>query len=342
MSGERKHPRIPFEKIRTIPRSERAWKVSRRDFAKPLPPGAGVAELLDSLPRVFAADGLRETVRAIAGAHARGAPVVALVGAHVVKCGLGPLLCELVRRRVITAIAMNGAGAIHDYEVARWGETSENVDATLVEGTFGLIDETGREMNALFAEGAKAEMGMGEALGAGLARAGARFAADSLLAAGHEAGIPVTVHVALGTDVIHQHPTARGDLIGALTMEDFRILAAVVAQLGRGGVVLNIGSAVVLPEVFLKCVSSARNLGHPVTGFTAVNLDMIQHYRPQENVLRRPTLGGGRAIALTGHHEIMVPLLAACVFAEIERETRRKTPQSSRRNRAGATRKEAD
>jgi hypothetical protein len=288
--------------------------VRREHFAKAIPRGATVAQLLDALPRLLAADGLRGAVDALAGARRAKAEAIALVGAHVVKCGLGPILCDLIRRGVFTAVAMNGAGAIHDFELARWGETSEDVDDTLVEGTFGLVEETGREMNAIFERGADRGEGMGEALGADLVQGGAPHAAESLLAAGHEAGIPVTVHVALGTDVIHQHPTARGDVIGRLTMEDFRILGAVVSRLGPGGVVLNLGSAVILPEVFLKCVSTARNLGHPVAGFTAVNLDMTQHYRPLENVLRRPTLSGGRAIAITGHHEILIPLLAACVL----------------------------
>jgi deoxyhypusine synthase len=300
--------------MRTVRRSERSWKVNRSHLGSPVEPAARVADLVAAMPRLLAADGLRAAAAAIAHAHREGGSVVALVGAHVVKCGLGPLLSDLVRRRVLTAIAMNGAGAIHDFEMARWGETSENVDDTLVEGTFGLVEETGREMNALFAEALQAGLGMGEGLGRGLIASHAPFAADSLLAAGHQAGIPVTVHVAVGTDVIHQHPTARGDVIGALTMDDFRILAAAVAALDARGVVLNLGSAVILPEVFLKCVSTARNLGHAVQGFTAVNLDMIQHYRPSENVLRRPTSPGGHPIAITGHHEIMIPLLAACVL----------------------------
>ncbi len=314
MAERGRRPRIAHEKVRTVPRGERRWKVRREHLGKALPAGASVAQLLDALPRLLAADGFRAAVDALARARREKAEAIALVGAHVVKCGLGPTVCDLIRRGVITAVAMNGAGAIHDYELARWGETSEDVDDTLVEGTFGLVEETGREMNALFEQGAARGVGMGEALGEGLARGAAPHGAESLLAVGREAGIPVTVHVAIGTDVIHQHPTARGDVIGRLTMEDFRILGAVVARLGPGGVVVNLGSAVVLPEVFLKCVSTARNLGHPVAGFTAVNIDMTQHYRPLENVLRRPTLSGGRAVAITGHHEILIPLLAACVL----------------------------
>ncbi len=285
----------------------------REHLGRAVPAGSTVSELVDSLPRILAADGLRAAAEAIARARREGGSVIALVGAHVVKCGLTPLMCDLIRRRVVTAVAMNGAGAIHDYELARWGETSEDVDATLVEGTFGLVEETGREMNAAFERATNPDAGMGETLGDALIAARAPFLADSLLAAGREARIPVTVHVALGTDVIHQHPTARGDLIGRLSMEDFRILGDAVADLDERGVVVNLGSAVILPEVFLKCVSTARNLGHAVSGFTAINIDMIQHYRPLENVLRRPTLSGGRAIALTGHHEIVIPLLAAIV-----------------------------
>ncbi|MFN0150775.1 MAG: hypothetical protein ACKVU1_08715 [bacterium] len=325
-----KRPRVSFAKIKTIPRRARTWKVQRKHFGAAPLPGATVAELLDTLPGVLAADDLRATIAALANAQRRRRPVLALVGAHVIKCGLTPILCDLLRRRVITAIAMNGAGAIHDFELARWGATSENVDETLVEGTFGLVDETGREMNALFADGFARSLGMGETLGEGLVARNARYASESLLATAYAEGIPATVHVALGTDVIHQHPTARGDVIGALTMEDFRLLAGVVSTLASGSVVLNLGSAVVLPEVFLKCVSSARNLGFAVSGFTAVNVDMIQHYRPRENVLRRPTIGGGRAIALTGHHEIMIPLLAAGVIDKIAT-----LPEKTRARRKG-------
>lgn len=305
---------MPPDKVKTIPRDQRRWKVRREHFGKALPAGATVAQLLEAFPRLLAADGFRGAVEALARARRDGGEAIALVGAHVIKCGLGPVLCDLIRKRIITAVAMNGAGAIHDFELARWGETSEDVDDTLVEGTFGLVEETGREMNALFEKGASRSLGMGEALGEGLAAGRAAHAADSLLATGFEEGIPVTVHVALGTDVIHQHPSARGDVIGATTMTDFRLLSAVVARLDAASVVFNLGSAVILPEVFLKCVSTARNVGHPVSGFTAVNFDMMQHYRPLENVLRRPTLSGGRAIAITGHHEILVPLLAACVL----------------------------
>jgi hypothetical protein len=312
--GRGRRPRIASDKVKTIPRSERRWKVRREHFGRALPAGASIAQLLDALPRLLAADGLRGAVAALARSRREGGEAIALVGAHVIKCGLGPVVCDLIRRKIITAVALNGAGAIHDYELACWGETSEDVDDTLVEGTFGLVEETGRQMNALFEKGAARGLGMGEALGEGLLSADAPHAADSLLAAGYEAGIPVTVHVALGTDVIHQQPTARGDVIGALSMEDFRVLTAAVSRLGSAGTVLNLGSAVILPEVFLKCVSTSRNLGHAVSGFTAVNLDMTQHYRPLENVLRRPTLSGGRAIAITGHHEILIPLLAACVL----------------------------
>ncbi len=342
MTPVSKRPRISFSKIRTIPRRERAWKVQRKHLGSATRPLATVSELLDSLPRVLAADDLRATIAALANAQQRRQPVLALVGAHVIKCGLTPILCDLVRRRVITAIALNGAGAIHDFELARWGATSENVDETLVEGTFGLVDETGREMNALFADGFARSLGMGETLGEGLIARKARYAAESLLATAYAEGIPMTVHVALGTDVIHQHPTARGDVIGALTMEDFRVLAGVVATLTTGSVVLNLGSAVVLPEVFLKCVSTARNLAFAVSGFTAVNLDMIQHYRPRENVLRRPTIGGGRAIALTGHHEIMIPLIAAGVIEKIATRSEKTHARAKGNSRAKRRQKDRD
>lgn len=334
MRARAKPPRIPLAKIKTIPRGARSWKVHRKHFGNATAPGASVGALLAALPRLLAAEDLRATIAALAAARRGRRPVIALVGAHVIKCGLTPVLCDLVRRRAITAIALNGAGAIHDFELARWGATSENVDETLVEGTFGLVDETGREMNAIFADGFGRSLGMGEALGEALVTRRARYAAESLLATGYAAGIPVSVHVALGTDVIHQHPTARGEVIGALTMEDFRILAGVVSSLTPGSVVLNLGSAVILPEVFLKCVSTARNLGFPVRGFTAVNLDMFQHYRPRENVLRRPTIGGGRAIALTGHHEIMIPLIAAGVIEKIAPRAKKSRVRAGRTRRA--------
>ncbi len=342
MTPSSKRPRVSFSKIKTIPRRARTWKVHRKHFGSTPPPGATVSELLNALPRLLAADDLRATIAALASAQKRRRPVLALVGAHVIKCGLTPILCDLVRRRVITAIALNGAGAIHDFELARWGATSENVDETLVEGTFGLVDETGREMNALFAGGFARSLGMGETLGEGLVACKARYASESLLATAYAVGIPVTVHVALGTDVIHQHPTARGDVIGALTMEDFRVLAGVVSTLATGSVVLNLGSAVVLPEVFLKCVSSARNLGFGVSGFTAVNLDMIQHYRPRENVLRRPTIGGGHAIALTGHHEIMIPLIAAGVIDKIATPSEKTRARRKGKSRVTRARKDGD
>jgi hypothetical protein len=309
---------LDFAGLKTIPIRERGGKVQLRHFARPHGKGSGVAAWLDALPRVLAADGLRAVIEAIEEARAKGKPVVWGMGGHVIKCGLAPVLIDLMQRGFATAFAMNGSGAIHDFEIAIAGSTSEDVEAVLPDGRFGTAEETGREMNTAIAEGDRDELGMGEALGRRLA-AGAEFRASSLVAAAYRNRTPVTVHVAIGTDTPHTHPAADPAAIGRATHRDFRLFCRLVSELDSGGVYLNLGSAVVMPEVFLKAVSVVRNLGGRLENFTTVNMDFLQHYRPRVNVVERPhTCSGGRGIALTGHHELMVPLVAAIL---IERQS---------------------
>ncbi|MGH7545433.1 MAG: hypothetical protein ACREKI_04545, partial [Gemmatimonadota bacterium] len=232
-----------------------------------------------------------------------------LLGGHVVKTGCAPLLIDLLRRGFVSHLAMNGATVIHDYEIARFGATSEDVAENLADATFGLAEETGREMNEAVKRGAREGWGMGESLAVALAEGKVEHRAVSLLVAAYEAGVPVTVHAAIGAEIIHQHPACDGAAIGGTSHRDFRILTASLAGLGDGGTVLNIGSAVVLPEVFLKALTVARNLGGDIRGFTAADFDMIRHYRPQVNVIGRPVLQGGTGLHITGHHEILLPLL---------------------------------
>lgn len=295
-------------------------KVSAGDFAQP--PGAdrSFAAFLHSLPDVLVARDFRAVVAAIASAARRERGVVIMLGGHIVKTGLAPVLIELMRRRIVTHVAMNGSAAIHDYEVARFGATSEDVAAGLKDGTFGMADETGREMNEAFVAGMQAGRGMGEALGVALDLAPALANPElSLLLAARRLGIPLSVHAALGAEIIHQHPAANGAAIGDTSHRDFRRLAHSLGQLDDGGVVLNLGSAVIMPEVFLKALTIARNVndGRP-QGFTSVDLDMQRHYRPRVNVVQRPTLQSGKGYEITGHHEIMVPLLVWAVLTSLD------------------------
>jgi hypothetical protein len=272
-----------------------------------------------SLPDVLAARDFLRVASAIADAVRQSRAVVVMLGGHVVKTGTGRLLIELMRRRVITNLAMNGSAAIHDYEVARWGGTSEDVAAGLADGTFGMAEETGREMNEAITRGSARQLGMGESLMAALADRELAHPELSLLAGARAHGVPVTVHAALGAEIIHQHPAADGAAIGDTSHRDFRRLAAALPALHDGGVVLNLGSAVVMPEVFLKALTIARNLhgGRP-THFTTCDMDMLRHYRPRVNVVERPVLAGGQGFAITGHHELMVPLLVWTVLDLLE------------------------
>jgi hypothetical protein len=311
-------PPIDVSALKTYPLNKRHSKVRVSDFARPWRRGGSFARFYQHLPDILAVKTMRAVAQAIATAHRRNRPVIVGIGAHVIKVGLAPIVTDLMERGIVTAVAMNGAGIIHDFELALMGHTSEEVDAEIDEGRFGMAEETGRMLNDAIVRGAKDGHGLGEAVGRYIHRSKDIFPhrATSLLAAGARLGIPVTVHVALGTDIIHMHPAADGAAIGATSLLDFRRLAAVVAGM-EGGVYVNLGSAVILPEVFLKTVSLGRNLGHPLSKITTVNMDFLSHYRPSTNVVRRPTQKGGKGYSLTGHHEIMLPLLAAAVLEEL-------------------------
>jgi len=302
--------------LKTIPIASRGGKVQTADFAAPYAKGSGVAGWLDSLPKILAGDSFRSAVNALTHARQAGKPILWGIGGHVIKCGLAPVLADLMHRGFATSFTMNGAAAIHDFEIAIAGQTSEDVEAVLPDGRFGSAEETGREMNEAIAAGARDSLGMGEALCARLCRiADPAYASRSLLFQAYQHAAPVTVHVAIGTDTPHTHPSADAAAIGATTHRDFRLFCSLLSEINGGGVYLNVGSAVVLPEVFLKAVSAVRNLGAPLADFTTINLDFLQHYRPKVNVVERPhTQAGGRGIALTGHHELMVPLLAAALI----------------------------
>lgn len=303
--------------VRTYSVHSRPSKVHIADFATVGAPGASFRSFLDSLPRILAANDFRSVVEAIVAAYRHDKPVIIGMGAHVIKCGLSPLIIELARRGVLKGLALNGAGVIHDFEIAFAGKTSEAVEDQLDSGQFGMAEETASILNQAIREGAAASLGLGEAVARKMMRLDLPYRELSVLIKCYEYQVPVTVHVAIGTDIIHMHPAADGAAIGQASMRDFRTFASLVAALEGGGVYLNIGSAVVLPEVFLKAVSLVRNSGRELKHFTTVNMDFIQHYRPRENVVRRPTKQGGRGYSLTGHHELMLPLLVQAVLEEI-------------------------
>jgi hypothetical protein len=308
---------LDFAHLKTVSLKERGGKVKAADFASVYRQGSGVAGLLDSIPHILTGDSFRAVLEALATARARRRAILWGMGGHVIKCGLAPVLLDLMRRGYASGFALNGSGAIHDFEIARVGCTSEDVEAVLPDGRFGAAEETGREMNLAIAQAARDGIGIGEALGSELNSRQDELAAPaaSLLLGAWQHATPVTVHVAIGTDTPHTHPAADPAAIGSATHHDFRLFCALVAELNDGGVYLNIGSAVLLPEVFLKAISAARNLGHPLGGFTTANFDFLQHYRPRVNVVERPHAGaGGKGYAITGHHELMVPLLAAALI----------------------------
>ena len=311
---------LKLDKVSTYPLALRRSKVSVEEFARLTRAGVSIRGWMNSLPRILAGETFRGVVKALEVARARRKPIIWGIGGHVIKCGLAPLLIDLMRQGYLTAVAMNGAAMIHDFEIALVGATSEDVPAALGRGKFGMAEETGRLINDTIAAGDREELGIGEAIGRFLARSRqARFRRFSLLAQAYGLRVPVTVHVAIGTDIIHNHPTVEPRALGAATHRDFLLLASLVKGLHRGGVYLNVGSAVVLPEVFLKCLSLAANLSRAPRGITTVNMDFIQHYRPLQNVLLRPTAGTGKGhdrshgYMLIGHHELMVPLLAAAL-----------------------------
>ncbi len=298
--------------LQTVSLKDRGGKVKQADFARPFVPGSGIAGLLDSLPHILAGDGFRAVVDAIGNAQARRKPVIWGLGGHVIKCGMAPLLLDLMNRGFATGFAMNGSASIHDFEIGLCGSTSEDVEAVLPDGRFGSAEETGREWNKAI----KVSCGVGESLGQALdALAPPEHRDASLLLQAWLAKTPATVHVAFGTDTPHANPRCDPAALGAATHHDFRLFCTMVSELNDGGVYINAGSAVVMPEVFLKAISTARNLGHTVRDFTTVNLDFLQHYRPKVNVVERPhAQAGGKGYALTGHHEIMIPLLAAALI----------------------------
>lgn len=303
--------------IKTYSLKDRPSKVSRQDFALPWQAGGSLRDFVDRLPHILAGTALREVAAAWVQAHREERQVLLGMGAHPLKVGLSPIIIDLLRRGLITGVALNGAGIVHDAEIAMVGRTSEDVDQVLGCGQFGMAQETGEFLNAAISWGAGQNLGLGEAVGRRLLESDFPYKRLSLLAAAAELQVPLTVHVAVGTDIIHLHPSVDPEALGATTHLDFRVFAAMVSRLA-GGLYLNLGSAVIMPEVFLKAVTLARNLGHKVSPLTTVNLDFVQHYRPLTNVVRRPTAGVGQGYALTGHHELLFPLLAALVVEELE------------------------
>jgi hypothetical protein len=305
------HGPMSFQGLKTVPIKARGGKVRIEHFGKPYA-GGGVAGFLDSLPHILAADSFRSVVDALVNARTRKKMIIWGLGGHVIKCGLAPILIDLMRRGYATAFALNGAAAIHDFEIAIAGHTSEDVEAVLPDGSFGAAEETGREISLTGSQDGRPVVGYGEALGRRLEELNAEFVQYSLLSQTYRSAVPVTVHVAIGTDTPHTYSRADGAVIGSHSHRDFRLLCSLVKDIHDGGVYLNVGSAVVLPEVFLKAVSVVRNLGNPLANFTTVNFDFLQHYRPKLNVVERPHVGAsGHGYSITGHHEIMIPLLAA-------------------------------
>jgi hypothetical protein len=313
VSTEKKLEPLSLDGVSTCSLKGRRSKVNQQDFGRTWQSGGAFGEFLDRLPNILAAADLRQVAAAWVEARRRDHLVILGFGAHVLKVGLSPVLIDLMRRGLLSALALNGAGIIHDAEIAMVGQTSEEVDTVLDAGQFGMAEETASFLNHAIQWGAEHSLGLGEAVGQRLLAADFPYNDLSVLAQAAALGVPATVHVAVGTDIIHMHPTVAPAALGQTSHLDFRLFAALVSRLA-GGLYLNLGSAVLLPEVFLKAISLARNLGHAIDPITTVNLDFIQHYRPLTNVVRRPTQGAGRGFALTGHHEIMFPLLAAAVL----------------------------
>lgn len=308
--------RVDLNKIKTIALDGRKCKVTLKDFAKTAKKGGSFRDFYDSLPKILAADNLKSLTDAIVSAYRKNKMVVVMMGAHVIKCGLSPLIIDLMKRRVVKAVALNGAGMIHDTEIAMIGRTSEDVGEGIVDGTFGMAAETANFINGAVDSGFRRGTGIGEAVGSAIVKAKLPHRALSILASGCELNVPVTVHVAIGTDIIHQHPSANGEAIGEGSLLDFKNFIYSVSNLD-GGVALNFGSAVILPEVFLKAVTVARNLRSKPSAFTAANFDMINQYRPHQNVLARPTSMGGKSYNIIGHHELSIPILYRSIIEKI-------------------------
>ena len=303
---------LDLKDVKTYPLATRPSKVTLDDFAKPISANASTNAFLSSLPNILAVQNLRQLVARMRRAKELRKPIVWGIGGHVIKTGLAPLLIDLMNHGFLTAVAANGSVVVHDAEIAMVGSTSEDVDSTLSAGIFGGAEETGDLVNSAAATAEKEGLGFGEAMGRSLLSLNPAHKEYSLLCATYDARVPFTCHVTIGGDITHFHPGVDGSALGAATHTDFRLLADIVRNMHDGGVYLNIGSAVVLPEVFLKCVSLVRNLGYPLTDITTANFDFIQSYRPQTNVVRRPTeRGAGQGFSITGHHELTIPLLAA-------------------------------
>lgn len=312
-----KYKEIDLTKIKTYSIKERPSKVDTESFARRYQKGNSVKEFLSGLPDILIGADFKQLVDRIVSAVHSNKQIILMMGAHVIKCGLNPILIQLMETGVIKCLTLNGAGVIHDFEVANWGKTSEDVGAAIDDGSFGMVQETPRMINNALKQGQKQNLGFGEAVGKKILESDIKYKDLSILAAGYRLNIPVTVHVAIGTDIIHQHPETEGDVTGELSYRDFKIFCDQVAKLEKGSVVLNFGSAVILPEVFLKALTVARNLGFQAHGFSTANFDMLQHYRPRVNVIQRPTQTGGKGFQFTGHHEIMIPLLAASILEKI-------------------------
>ena len=308
---------IDPEKVRTVSLKERKSTVEIGDFSRTHVRGNSFRDFYDALPNILAGRDFRHVVQSIVESLQEKKMIILAMGAHPIKLGLSPIIISLIERGVFKAVAMNGACIIHDMEVAMVGQTSEDVAEELNRGTFGMTRETAEFINGAISEGVARGWGLGESLGREILDADLPHSALSILAAGSRVGIPITVHVAIGTDVIHMHPSTDGAAIGEASYRDFKIFASIISKL-EGGVYLNLGSAVILPEVFIKALSLARNLGYRVDRFTTVNMDFLQHYRPTVNVVNRPTRKGGKGYSLIGHHEIMFPLLAAAVMEKID------------------------
>ncbi|MGD9731107.1 MAG: hypothetical protein AB7U45_02920 [Desulfamplus sp.] len=305
---------INCNNIHTYSASQRSSKVLTTLEAKPPFKGMSLLDFFNSLPSLLKANDLKKIAHAIVTARENRKPVIVMLGGHVIKTGCSPILTDLAKNGFITHFASNGSAAIHDTELARIGHTSEDVASQLADGSFGMASDTASLVNGAANRASRLKQGFGQTVGEMLVEERAQFNSRALLVNAFLLNIPYTLHIALGTDIVHQHPDADGASIGDASLRDFRIFAASVAKLGDGGVVLNLGSAVIMPEVFLKALSVARNLGYDVTHFTTANFDMIQHYRPCVNVVNRPVLQGGDGFSITGHHEIMIPLLAAAVY----------------------------
>ena len=308
-----RYEEINLENLRTYPMAELSRKVQLSEFAHPFSGDITISQFARALPKILKGADLTEFAENIAKAYTTKKPVIIMHGGHLIKTGLAPLLIDWMDRGILSAIGTNGSSIIHDTELALYGRTSEDVAEGLAEGKFGMVKETADFINGVIADHINSKLGFGEALGKKLTEMNAPYANLSLLCGAYRNSVPMTVHVAIGTDIIHQHPSADGAAIGRASLRDFHIFTRQVARLCEGAVVMNIGSAVIMPEVFLKALSVARNLGYPAHKFSTANFDMLPHYRPTQNVLNRPTLTGGKKYSFTGHHEIQIPLLYAFV-----------------------------